>query len=152
MNTSQNCCCQYHYPHGELTHASPGDPPTLTSRPGSVFYRINTPFLWVFVCAWFYVYPPKRLHSLFTPCPVEVLQLNLAGLQSQIPWGFLVLLWDPQAGKPDVELRTFTRVRELLWYYFSQFVGRLHTGYGIRFLSWLHPPAISLWLLLYLQP
>ena len=45
--------------------------------------------------------------------------INPTGLQSQMPWGFLVLLPDPQAGKPDVGLRTFTTVGELLWYYYS---------------------------------
>ena len=34
-------------------------------------------------------------------------------------WGFLVSLLDPQPGKTDVGLRTFTTVGGLLWYYFS---------------------------------
>ena len=33
------------------------------------------------------------------PSPVEVLQSNPTGLQSQIPWGFSVPLPDPQVGK-----------------------------------------------------
>ena len=47
-----------------------------------------------------------------------------------IPWGFPVLLSDPQAGKPDVGFRTFTTVQELLWCYCSQSVGS-PGGYGI---------------------
>ena len=55
--------------------------------------------------------------------PVEVLQLNLTGLQSQIPLGLLVLLRDPKAGKPDVGLRTFKAVGEILWYNCFQVCG-----------------------------
>ena len=33
-----------------------------------------------------------------------------------IPWAFPVPLLDPQAGKPDVGLRTFTTAGELLWF------------------------------------
>ena len=41
------------------------------------------------------------------------------------PWGFSVPLPDSQAGKPDMRLRTFTTVRELLWYYYSPVCGSL---------------------------
>ena len=65
-----------------------------------------------FVCA-------LREWSLFSPSPVEVLESNPAGIQVQIPWEFPVSLPDPQAKKPNMELRTFTTVGELLWYYCS---------------------------------
>ena len=42
-----------------------------------------------------------------------------AGLYSQILWGFPVPLLDTQAGEPDVGIRTFTIVQELIWYYYS---------------------------------
>ena len=48
--------------------------------------------------------------------PVKVLQSNPASLQSLILWEFLLPLPDPQVGKPDVGLRTFTPVRGFLWY------------------------------------
>ena len=51
--------------------------------------------------------------------PVKVLQSNPANLQGLILWEFLLLLPDPQLGKTDMELRTFTPVGELLWYNFS---------------------------------
>ena len=57
---------------------------------------------------------PKSGASV-SPSPVEVLQSNSTGIQSQITWRLLPLL-DPQAGKPDVRLKTFTLVRSLLWY------------------------------------
>ena len=50
------------------------------------------------------------------PSPVKVLQSNPTNLQNQIPWGFLVPLPNPQSGKPDMGLRTFILVGELLWY------------------------------------
>ena len=43
-----------------------------------------------------------------SPSPVEVLQSNPTGHQTQIPWGFLVLLHNLQAGNLNVELRIFT--------------------------------------------
>lgn len=52
--------------------------------------------------------------SLFSP----VLWGNPPGLQSQIPLGSPILLLDPQVGRPDMRLRTFTTVGELLWYLF----------------------------------
>ena len=51
-----------------------------------------------------------------SPSPVEVLQSNPASLQSLILWKFLLPLPDPQVGKPDVGLRTFSPVSGPLWY------------------------------------
>ena len=65
------------------------------------------------------------------PCPHSELQPppasagdppTLAGKSSSVSyrvthlWEFLLPLPDPQLGKPDVGLRTFTPVGELLWY------------------------------------
>ena len=52
-----------------------------------------------------------------SPSPVEVLQSNPTDCQSQISWGLLIPLLDPQAWKPDIELRTITTVGGLLWHY-----------------------------------
>ena len=60
--------------------------------------------------------------------PLKVLQSNPTGLQSQIPWGFPVPLPDPQAQEPDVGPRIFTKVQELLWHYFLQFLGHSPGG------------------------
>ena len=59
---------------------------------------------------------PSKSGISVSPNPVESLLSNPAGLQSWFLWGLLLLLRDPQAGKPDVGLRIFTPVRELLWY------------------------------------
>ena len=59
---------------------------------------------------------PSKSGVFVSPSPVEVLQSNPTSLQSLILWGFLLPLLDPQVGKPDVGLRTFTPVGGLLWY------------------------------------
>ena len=51
--------------------------------------------------------------------PVELLRSSPAGLQSQMLWGLLLRMPDPQAGEPDGELRTLTPVGELLLYNYS---------------------------------
>lgn len=64
--------------------------------------------------------------------------IKFAGLQSQFPSGLLFALLDPQARKLDM-LRTFTTVRELLWYTCSP-VGRspIQLAWNL-ILSLLHP-------------
>ena len=64
--------------------------------------------------------PSKSGVSLF-PSPIRILQSNPVSLQSLILWEFLLLLPDPQVGKPDVGLRTFTPMSGLLWYKCSPF-------------------------------
>ena len=54
-----------------------------------------------------FLFVSPRMESV-SPSPVEVLPFNLTGLQSQTPWGFRGPLPDPQAGKPDLGLKTFT--------------------------------------------
>ena len=58
---------------------------------------------------------PSKSGVSVSPSPVEILQSNPTSLQSLILWEFLPLP-DPQVGKPDVGLRTFTPVGGLLWY------------------------------------
>ena len=48
--------------------------------------------------------------------PVELLQWRPADLQSQMLWGLLVPMPDPQAGELGMGFRTFTLIGELLWY------------------------------------
>ena len=59
---------------------------------------------------------PSKSRVSVSPSPVEVLKSNHTSLQNLILWEFLLLLPDPQVGKPDVGLRTFTPVDGLLWY------------------------------------
>ena len=118
--------------------------PRLCRRPSntsgsfvSVSCGVTAPFPWVLVGRRFCVCS-SRVESL-SPSPVKVLQSNLTGLQSQIPLGLLVLLLDPKAGKPDVGLRTFTTVGELLWYNCSQVCGLPTWQVWGLILSWLCP-------------
>ena len=59
---------------------------------------------------------PSKSGVSISPSPVEILQSNPSSLQSLNLKEFLLLLLDPQVGKPDVGLRTFTPVGGLLWY------------------------------------
>ena len=59
---------------------------------------------------------PSKSGVSVSPSPVKVLQSNPTSLQSLILWEFLLPLPDPQVGKPDVGLRTFTSVGGLLLY------------------------------------
>ena len=63
-------------------------------------------------------------------------QIPLA-LKGRFP-GDSKFLSDPQAGKPDMEFRTFTTVRELLWFYCSPVCGSL-TGREWVWILCLHP-------------
>lgn len=59
--------------------------------------------------------------SLFLPsCGSSVIKST--SFQSQITWGFLVPLWNPQVGKSVVGPR-HSWVQELLWYNYSQVCG-----------------------------
>ena len=113
---SQNFCCQCPCPCGEpqTPPASAGDPPTLAGRSGSVSYGVTAPSplgpgVHTTLCV------PSKSGVSVSPSPVEVLQSNPASLRSLILWEFLLPLLDPQVGKPDVGLRTFTPVGGLLW-------------------------------------
>ena len=63
-------------------------------------------------------------------------------------WGFPVPLPDPQAAKPDVGPRTFTKVEELLWYYRSPDCGSPAQQVWDLIWLWLYPSYSSLGLLL----
>ena len=82
---------------------------------------------------------PSKCRVSVSRTPVEVLQSNPAGLQSQIPLVFLVSLPDLQSGKLDMGLRTFTTVRELLGIIVLQFVDHSSFRYGI----WFYHDCIS---------
>ena len=59
---------------------------------------------------------PSKSGVSISPSPAAFLHSSPTGLQSQMLWGLLLSLPDPQAGEPDVGLRTLTPVREPLWY------------------------------------
>ena len=61
---------------------------------------------------------------------------------------FPVPLPDPQTEKPDVGLRTFTKVENFIGIIVLQFVDHPRGGYGIWFYHDCAPPTGLLWLLL----
>ena len=115
-STSQNFCCQCPCPLSEAQPppASAGDPPTLAGKSGSASYGVTAPSPGpdghTILCV------PSKSGVPVSPRPVKVLQSNPSSLQNLILWKFLLPLLDPQVGKPDVGLRTFTPVGGLLWY------------------------------------
>ena len=61
------------------------------------------------------VHEPSCKSGVFvSSSPMELLYPSPAGLQSQMLWGFLLPIPDPQTGKPDMRLRTLIRVGEPL--------------------------------------
>ena len=74
---------------------------------------------------------PSKSGVSVSPSPVEVLKSNPASLQSLILYKFLLPLLDPQVGKPDMGLRTFTPVDGLLCISVLQFVSHPPSSYGI---------------------
>ena len=144
-STSKDCCCQCPSPRGEPlpTHTSTGDPPTLAgwSAQSPAEPLLLSRCMQNFVCV-------LQEWSVCFHSPVEILWPNPAGLQSQIPWGFLSLSLDPQVGKPDVQFRTFTTMGELIWYYCYPVCELPTQDYGIWFYCDCIPPPVSLWLLL----
>ena len=83
-----------------------------------------------------------------SPSPVEMLQLSL---QSQMLWELLFPKTDPQAGEPDMGLRTLTPVGEPLQYNYSPVWGSPTPSqvYGIWLYCECAPLTVSLWFLLY---
>ena len=57
---------------------------------------------------------PFKIGVSVSPSPMELLQSSLIGLQSHMLWGCLLPMLGPQAGEPDIKLRTLTSVGELL--------------------------------------
>ena len=68
-------------------------------------------------------------------------------------WGLIFSVQDPQAGKPDMGLRTLTPVGKPLPYNYSPVCGLPTPGVGVHMgLDYMvNPPlpSISLWFLLY---
>ena len=136
--TFQDCCCQCPHPCSEhlLTHASTGDPPTLTGSFGSVFNGVTAPFLWVFVHTRFCLCP-SRLESHFPQsCGSPIIKFcwPSASYSRRIPSPFIESL-----GKHDIGIQTLTAVWELLWYYCSPICGSLTRLVWDLILSWLYP-------------
>ena len=96
----------------------PGDPPRPAGRSGPSSYEVTAfapgPGAHETLCA------PSKSGVSVSPSPVELLQSSPAGLHSQMFWGLLLLMPDPQ---PDVGLRALIPVRELLWYNYSPVCG-----------------------------
>ena len=140
MNIHQNrrhqCPCPCSEPQPLPPPTSAGDPPILAGKSGqslmrSLLFSLGT--VHETLCAL------SKSGVSVSPSPVEFLWSNPAGLQSQILWGLRLLLPDPQAGEPDVGLRPFTPMGELLWYNCFSVCGLPTQCVWDLILSWLCP-------------
>ena len=94
------------------------------------------------------MFVPSKTGVSVSSILMEVLKLNPAGLQGQIPWEFLVPLSDPQAGNPDVGLRASTSGRTSLVLLFSSFWVAYLVGMGFAFtvIAPLPLPWLCFWM------
>ena len=115
-STSQNFCCQCPCPL--VSHSFP--PPLQETLQHQQVSLVQSPMgslllpLGPDACTTLCV--PSKSGVSVSLSPFEVLQSNPISLQCLILQEFLLWLPDPQVGKPDVWLRTFTPVGGLLWY------------------------------------
>ena len=134
-NTIRQPCSE-----SQLPHMSAGDSPTRSGRVWcSVLWGHCSFLLGPEACKILCV--SSKSGGSVHPGLVEVLQSNPADLQSQIPWDTWSLslsLLDPQAEKPDMGLRTFTRVGALLCYNCSPVCWLPTHWVWYLILSWLH--------------
>ena len=124
---------------------SPGDllRPAGMSAPGS--YGVTTFVLRPGVCGTLHV--PSKGGVFVSPSPEDFLYWRSTGLQSQMLWGFLLLMPDPQTGDPYIRFRILTPMGEFLWYNYSSVCELPTRGYGIWLYLRCTPPTISLWFL-----
>ena len=139
MSTHRNSAASVFFPLSEPhpSLASAGDHPILAGRFGPVSYEVTTlfPGSW---WAWDLVWAPQEW-SFFFPQSCGIPSVKPHWPSKPILWGFLLLLPDLQAGKPDVGLRTFTPVGELLWCNYFPVCGLPTRWVWDLILSWLCP-------------
>ena len=114
VSVSQHLCCQCPCPQSEPQplHTSTKYPPTLAGRLGSVFYRVTTLFPWILMYTRLCVCPPR----VCFPQPQGSPEIRFHQSSKSDFLVFLVPLMYLQAGKHELELRTFTAVGKILWF------------------------------------
>ena len=91
---------------------APGDSPRPAGRPSPGSYQI-TPFALGSRACEILCAPFESEVSIY-PSPQGLIQLSPAGFQSQMLWGLIFPVLDPQAGELDMGLRTQAPVGEHL--------------------------------------
>ena len=156
IHTSQDCYCPCPCPCGRPlpTQVSTKEPQILTGRSGSVSCGVTAHFTWFLVHTRFYCALQESLFPLvlWNFCSQSCFPSKSDSLGIPSPFA-------GSQGKPHVGSRNFSTVRELLWYYFLQFVGQFDfnmitlslpsfcgfffvLGGGISFISgFQHPPV-----------
>ena len=117
---------------------SPGDPPRPASRSGPGSYEVTAFFPWG-PCVHKTLCVPSKSWVSVSPSPVELLRSNPICIQSQMLWGILLLMPDPQAGVPDVGLRTLAPMEKPLWFNYFPVCGLLTQQVWDLIVSQMHP-------------
>ena len=129
-------------PYGRLlsTHASAGDPQTLTGRFGSVSCGVTVPFPWVLACT----FCCDLQESLFPPVLWKFCNWILLSFKVRFPGDSQSLCWIPRIWglEPSQKCENFFGIIVL------QFVDCPPRGHGTWFYHDCIPPTILLQLLL----
>ena len=140
------CCCQGPVPVLSPCHPTPPQEALQHQQVVLVLPScgVTAPFLWVLVLLRFILCPP-RLVSLFPPVLWKSCNQILLILKARFPVDLQFLcqipvsLSDPQTGKPDMGLRTFTTE---LWYFCFPVCGSVTWLVWDLILSYCTPPTI----------
>lgn len=114
LNASKSVCCQCLCPQGE--QLSPPASPRGALRPAERSDHAPVKLLllpWLLVHMRVCVFPLK-VKSLFLLVLWGFCSQDPTGLQSQMLWEIVFLLLNPQAGEPDLGLRTLGCIIEYL--------------------------------------
>ena len=127
--------------------ASLGDSPRPAGKSGPGSYQITAFALSPRACD--ILCTPFKNEVSVSPSPVGLLILSPAGLKSQMFWELIFPVQGPQAGEPDVGLRTLTAVGEPLQCNYPPVVGHPPGGKGPDYIA--SPPflPVLLWFVPY---
>ena len=140
----QNYCWQCPCPQSEplMSPTSTRDPPILAGRSGS--FEVTIFFPWFLVCTRPCVCPP-RVEFLFPPVLWNSCSQSPLAFKARFSGGFSSSCQTRQTVEPDMGVRTFIPVGELLWYsYFSVCGLPTPVCMGFDFYCDFTPPTISL--------
>ena len=102
MSTPQTCHCLCPHSEPQALPTSTGDPLILVVESGPVSYQVSAifPGYW---CMWDF-YKPSKNEDFVCPSPLA----SPLAFKSRFSKGILLLLLEPQAGKLDMRLRTYS--------------------------------------------
>ena len=151
-STSQDCCCQSPLPWEKplMTHACPGDHPTLAVRSGSVSCGITAPSSGSWYKQDFFCVCHPRVESLFLPVLLNSCNQIPLACKVRFPGDCQSLYWISKLGNLTWVSEPSQQGGNLFGISVLQFCGHPLREYGIWFYNYWTPPTIWLWLLLWI--